>query len=154
MMKIQNKKHNKKEGELMKSNKGITLSSLVIYITVTLMALAILTTIMASFQYNINSVGEKGTNSYEIDKFNMYFLQEVKKQENDIISITSQEIQFKSGNIYTFANRSIYLNSIKIAEKIEDCSFEKIEENNKTIVRVIIEAKGIEPKTKEYVLNN
>ena len=129
----------------MKSNKGITLVSLAIYISVALIVLAILVRITLSFQNSVNNINEKGANNYEIDKFNVYFLQEVKKTNNDISSISESEISFTSNNKYTFKDGCIYLNdNIKIAENIRLCTFSKEMEDKKTIIVVNIMANNSE----------
>ena len=65
----------------MKSEKGVTLMSLATYIVLMLIVIAILTTVSMNFQSNLKQINEQGTEVSEISKFNMYFLQEVKKQE-------------------------------------------------------------------------
>lgn len=140
----------------MKSEKGITLTSLVIYIMLVLIIVGILATITASFQNGIKEINNEGTNNSEVDKFNVYFLKEVKKQGNEIESISGTEILFKEGNKYTFKkDNSIYLNdNIKIAENIEKCSFESNLENGKVVITVKIKAKYAEEREIEYVLSN
>lgn len=84
----------------MKSQKGITLTSLVLYIMLVLIVLGILSVITASFQNNLKEVNKEGTKNSEVDSFNMYFLQEVKKQGNKIstISENKDEIIFGIGD--------------------------------------------------------
>ena len=69
----------------MKSEKGITLTSLAIYIMVVIIVVGILATITVSLRSNIKDINKEGTSDIEIDKFNMYFLQDVKKQGNQIV---------------------------------------------------------------------
>ena len=64
----------------MNSQNGVTLTSLAIYIILVLIVLGILATITTNFQMGIKGVNEEGTENLEIDKFNMYFLKEVKKE--------------------------------------------------------------------------
>ncbi len=140
----------------MKSQKGITLTSLVIYIVLLFVIVGMLATVTASFRSNIKEINKEGTKNTEIDKFNIYFLKEVKKQGNEIDKISDNEILFTMGNKYTFKDdNSIYLNdNIKIAENIEKCSFSNNLVNGKTVVVVTIKAKNSEEKEIEYVLNN
>lgn len=139
----------------MKSQKGITLTSLAIYILLVLVVLGILATITANFQGNIKSISEEGTENVEIDKFNLYFLKEVKNVGNSILSISSSEIIFGTNNKYTFKDNSIYLNdSIKIAENIIKCEFSQNLIDGKTVIIVNIKAKKAEEKSIQYVLNN
>ena len=141
----------------MKSQKGVTLTSLVIYITVTLVVLGILTVITTVFQGNIKDIYTEGTNNAEIDKFNVYFLKEVKKKGIEINTLSNNEVLFTTGNKYTFDdnNKCIYLNSnIKIAENIEKCIFASDLINEKTVITVTIKAVDAEEKVIEYILSN
>ncbi len=141
----------------MKSQKGVTLTSLGIYIVLVLIIVGILAVITANFQSNIKEIYAEGTNNAEIDKFNVYFLKEVKKQGNEIDTISDNEILFTTGNKYTFNNDNkwIYLNdNIKIAENIESCIFSNNLEDGKKVITVTIKAIDAEEKTIEYVLGN
>lgn len=144
----------------MKSEKGVTLMSLATYIVLMLIIIAILTTVSMNFQSNVKQINEQGTEISEISKFNMYFLQEVKKQGNNISSISNSEISFISGNQYIYKDNKIYLEnitqgtSITIATSIIKCEFNKKIENGKDIVIVTIQAKNTNEITNEYVINN
>ena len=139
----------------MKSQKGITLTSLTIYILLVLVIVGIIATITASFRDNINDMNSEGVNHSEIDKFSVYFLREVKRQENSVITVSDTEIVFNTGNKYTFKENSIYLNdNIQIAENIENCAFMKRIENNKEIIQVKIKSINSEEREIEYVINS
>lgn len=146
----------------MKSEKGITLMSLAIYIIVVLIVMSILMTVRSSFQSNVKEISKEGTESSEISKFNIYFLQEVKKQGNSIKSISesNDEISFTTGNKYIYKENKIYLEneidktSIIIANDISKCEFNKKIENGKNIVSVTIQAKNTDEIISEYVLSN
>lgn len=139
----------------MNSQNGVTLTSLAIYIILVLIVLGILATITINFQMGIKGVNEEGTENLEIDKFNMYFLKEVKKTGNSISNITSSEIVFATNNKYSFKETDIYLNdTIKIAEDINKCEFSQSLVDGKTIITVTIKvANGVE-KTIDYTLND
>lgn len=147
----------------MKSEKGVTLASLAIYIVLIFIVLAILATVTSNFQSSIKEINQEGTEIAEINKFNMYFLQEVKKQGNKITSISDTEITFSTGKTYSFLNYAICLieknsdgtdKTIKLAEDIENCKFSKSSVDGKTVVTVTIKAKNTDAMTQEYVLNN
>ena len=144
----------------MKTQKGVTLTSLAIYITMVLIIIGTLAVISGTLQSNIKEIYTEGTNNAEIDKFNIYFLKEVKKQGNEISEISDNEILFSLGNKYTYNSneKCIYLNdSIKIAEDIEKCSFSynsNKTENEKTIITVTIKSINGEEKDINYVLNS
>lgn len=139
----------------MKSQKGVTLTSLAIYIIMLIIVIGILGVISANFQNSVKDINEQGAENVEIDKFNVYFLQEIKKTGNEILSINSTEIEFITNNKYTFKESSIYLNdNIKIAQDIRKCEFSQSLINGKTIITVNIQAENNEEKTIEYVLND
>lgn len=144
----------------MKSEKGITLMTLGIYIVLILIVIGILTTIGANFQSGIRDINQEGIESSEIDKFNIYFLQEVKRQGNEIESVKDSEITFTSNNKYIFENETINLvetrtnKKIVLSENIESCKFSKKIENGKTIITVIVKAKNVEQRNIEYVLTS
>ena len=138
----------------MKSQKGITLTSVTIYIVLVLIVVAILATVTSNFQSSVKEITKEGTEITEIDKFNMFFLQEVKKQGNGIEKISNTEILFKTGNKYTFNYNSINLNdNIIILENIENCEFSTKLENGKIVIIVKIKIKDLEEQVKEYVLS-
>ena len=147
----------------MKSQKGVTLVSLTIYIILIFIALGILTVVRSNFQSGVKEINDEGIKISEINSFNMYFLQEVKKQGNKVLSINSEnnEIRFSTGTTFKYDNteKIIYLQEInntfiKIASDIANCKFEELLENGKTIIRVNIKTNNSEEKTIDYVLNS
>lgn len=139
----------------MRSNRGITLTSLIMYVALILIALGILAVIRSNFQSSVKELNQQGTNNYEFDKFNVSFLQEVKKDGNGISSVSASEIIFKTNNKYTFKDNTIYLNdTIKVAENIESLSFSTELIDKKTVIKVTIKPKKSEEKVVEYVLND
>lgn len=141
---------------MLRNQRGITLGSLIVYIIITIIATTILATIIASFSSNVSGLVGENVDIIEIDKFNTYFLKEVKKTNNDVESISEDKktITFSSGNRYNFSGDAIYLNvNIKISKGIEDCTFEESEQNGKKIITTNITLKGTK-YTREFVLSN
>lgn len=140
----------------MKDQRGITLMSLMIYIIVTILVIATLTTIMSYFSKNLTEIIGQDDSIIEIDKINISLLKEVKKTNNSITAISDDmsTIIFTTGNSYTFKNNGIYLNdNIQIAENIKNCKFGQAQENGKEIAQLIIETKN-KTYIKEFVLSN
>lgn len=151
----------------MKSQRGVTLSSLAIYIVLVFIVLAILATVTLNFQIGIQDINSEGTEIIEINKFNMYFLKEVKMNGNEITSIneTNNEITFSLGNKYVFDTNNGIIKlielsedkeiskTIAIAENIEECTFKAKNEYGKTIIVVDIKPKNADKITNEYILN-
>lgn len=146
----------------MGSERGVTLTSVIIYVIAMLIIVSVITVLTSYFYTNvdINSVSEDLNQQYT--RFNSYFAEEVNQKGNTIIESneqvqddTSQKyIVFSSGNQYTYipANQAIYMNYIKIAENITDCTFESGTENGKSTVKVIIKGENGFERTTNYTL--
>ena len=72
----------------MKNQKGVTLISLIIYIIVLTIIISILSLVSQSFFNNIKYITEKGKYVSEYNKFNMYFIKDVKNNKN-ILEVNS-----------------------------------------------------------------
>ncbi len=157
----------------MKSQKGITMASLGVYIVVSIIVVATLATIMANYKNSIKTMDNDAEYSSEYNKFNLYFLEEVKKPENSsmerAISIGTKEneynsIKFKTGNefMYKIKEEILYLNKstgeeIKLIKNVKKCTFEfndiDHEANGKNVIRVNIQIGETTPKEYTYVLD-
>ncbi len=144
----------------MNNNKGITTTSLMIYVIAMLIVIGIIATITSFFYTNVVNLED---NSSEITKFNMYFLQETKKESNEIVKLSVDpetknldHITFKSGNTFTYKDNSIYFNSSKICENIKKLSIEVEEINEKQVIKVLTTlGENLEyTKTTRYVVSN
>lgn len=157
----------------MKSQKGITMASLGVYIVVSIIVVATLATIMANYKNSIKTMDNDAEYSSEYNKFNLYFLEEVKKPENSSMerakSITTKDndfnsIKFKTGNEfkYKIQEEILYLNKstgekIKLIKNVKKCTFEfndiDPEANGKNVIRVNIQIGETTPKEYNYVLD-
>lgn len=144
----------------MKIEKGITLLSLIIYIIMICLVIPMLVLIGNFFLKNISVAQNNSKDIVEFNKFNMYFIEDVKKNAN-IYEIKDEEITFEDGTIYTYKpspDKSIYRNRTKICTNVEYCTFskntKKVNEIIKQIVSVhmVIKGKGLFETTNEYVL--
>jgi len=141
----------------MKNNKGITLTSLIIYVFVLVIVVGIVANVTSFFYTNIINAKDNGQNMATITKFNMYFTKDIKQSGNNVISIANDRsyIKFASGNVYTFQDNAIYFNNIKICDNVSNLRFQMEELNNKKIVTVLISA-GLNlevTKTTKYVMS-
>ena len=157
----------------MKSQKGITMASLGVYIVVSIIVVATLATIMANYKNSIKTMDNDAEYLSEYNKFNLYFLEEVKKPENSSMeranSIGTKEneynsIKFKTGNefMYKIKEEILYLNKstgekIKLIKNVKKCTFEfndiDHEANGKNEIRVNIQIGETTPKEYTYVLD-
>ena len=138
----------------MKSEKGVTLNSLILYIILLTLVIGLLTSISSYFYSNLDYTNETGKTMFQFNKFNMYFIEDV-KSNTDIYSIEDEKIVFGDGTVYTFGNGNIYRNKVKICDDIEIIKFSQVANNsNKEIIKVDMAIKGstIFNSSNEYVL--
>ncbi len=150
----------------MKSEKGITLISMTIYVIVMLIVVTVMVILTSYFYGNVDVNSTETKLNQQYTKFNSYFTEEVNKKDNKVMGIGETEdvtnntkqryILFSSGNQYTFVpeNKAIYVNNVKIAEDITDCTFLKVEQNDKVIVTVTIKGDNNFTKFTKYTLVN
>lgn len=141
----------------MKEEKGITLGSITIYVIALLVIIGIVSTVTSFFYSNIINVKDNSKNMAEITKFNLYFLQDMKKSNNDIVNVSADNtnITFASGNVYKFQNNAIYQNKVKICENVKNAQFKLEQSNNKKVVTVLLSiGNNMEvTRTTRYVLS-
>ncbi|MBE5819313.1 MAG: hypothetical protein E7310_00545 [Clostridiales bacterium] len=145
----------------MKNQKGITLTSLIIYIVLIFLIIVILARVSVYFTSNMSEISKDSASISEIDKFNMYFIKDTKRTGNKIESVSEDgtSITFSKGTTYRFSkeNEVIYYENtvddkkIIIAETIENCKFIQSKENSKDIVKIEITIKEKVNKY-EYVM--
>ena len=105
----------------MRNNKGITLMSLVLYIAVMVIVIGVMSAILSDFYNNNNTMQEDTEDILEFNKFNTYFLKEIKSFGNSVDSIDEDGnyILFTSGNSFSFSNNKIYYNTKEICNGVE-----------------------------------
>lgn len=128
----------------MKSEKGITLISLIVYVVAMVVVVTIITTLTGYFYGNINTLQSRNEGSKQYTAFNSYLINDINKKENYILTDISSDskIIFANGNQYTFAGSAIYFNKIKICKDITDCQFQYDNEKNKITVEMNIDGKN------------
>ena len=142
----------------MKNEKGITLMTIIIYVIAVFALLGTISVLTNFFHKNVQVVTSESILEAEYNKFNMQFLDDIKKEGNKIQTINSNYISFSNGSVYTISNNKIYRNSVAIAEYAETLVFKKsVVGNDITIIEVIIEFEnknGAMTKTEKYTLSN
>lgn len=140
----------------MKSEKGITLTSLVIYVIVATTLIGTIATFSSFFFSNMGLIKTQQNYAPEFNKFSMFFVEDVKKNKN--AEVTQNTIRFENGTIYQYANNKIYRNGTVITEKVDDLTFSlskfSVANTTKQIitVKMIVEGKLNSPTGIEYVL--
>lgn len=122
----------------MKNNHGVTLTTLIVYVVTMLIVIGIIANLTSFFYRNVLNLEDESANIAEISKFDMYFLEEVKNTNNSIVKINENDITFITGNTFTFQDNAIYLNNIRICEKVKNLKFSKEQINEKDIINVFI----------------
>ena len=126
----------------MKSQKGVTLVALVIYIIVFTIVISILAVVSSFFFSNINFVKDQANYAPEFNNFNMFFIQDVKNNKN--VTVSGNTVQFEDGTKYDFnlEQKVIYRNGTEIAKNVQVAVFktstETIRNTTKNIINVNI----------------
>ena len=130
----------------MNNNKGITLMSLVLYVAVMVIVIGVMGAILSDFYNNNNTMQEDTEDILEFNKFNTYFLKEIKAFGNSVDNIDEdgKYILFTSGNSFSFSNNKIYFNTKEICNGVEDINIsfgkskneEGIEVEEKTLISI------------------
>lgn len=144
----------------MKSQRGITLVSLVIYIIVMSIVLIVMNSIIANFYNNTESTKASVEEMVEFNKFNNFLLKEVKLPQNGVDKIEKDNEQnyilFTTGNSFSMYNNSIYYNNIKICNNVKDMTIKKGEDGDgkdETIINVTLDFENFS-KTMNYKIEN
>ncbi len=128
----------------LKSEKGITLTSLVVYIIVISIVVGIMATISTFFYSNLDLIRNSAKYASEFDKFNSYIIKDVKSNNKVNVDDNKGTIIFEDGTTYMYNinDKGIYRGKIKIASHVElfNCSKKTITINNvdKDIITVKI----------------
>ncbi len=140
----------------MKKERGITLISLIIYIIILILVISMLSIVSDMFFSNTKYITDSGKYIAEFNKFNMYFIEDVKNNK-DTYKVTNNEIIFEDGTIYTYKkapDNGIYRNKVKICKNISFCQFTTTEEDEKKLIQVkmVVNSSKHFEVSNEYVL--
>ena len=142
----------------MKGQRGITLISLIITVIILTIVTGMISMMSSNFMSNTKYITDNAKYIAEYNKFNMYFLEDINKNEK-IYSVTENELVFMDGTVYTYVSspdNGIYRNKVKICSNVTNCIFEsgQIANSNKKTVKVRISIDGLESfqSENEYVL--
>lgn len=151
----------------MKSEKGITLVSLTVYLIAMTIVVAIVAVISRYFYTNTKTIGESVDHITEYTQFNSFFSDEVNHENIKVLEcktnyenpddmnskVINSYIVFDNGVQYTFIkeNQGVYRNNVKISRGVEKCTFENVLENGKMVVKVNFKVKEKSRET-TYIL--
>ena len=132
----------------MKSEQGVTLIILSIYIIAFSIVIALLASLSNYIYSNLDSISDTSINSTEFNKFNMYFIEDVKTNSQASVKRLADDnnhefiqIAFQDGDIYTYniGDDCIYKNNQKIANDIVNFNAEVFLKDEKMYIEIQIE---------------
>lgn len=140
----------------MKSQKGVTLISLTIYVIVMTIVVAVMAMVSSYFFTNTSSLSGNMNSLTEYTKFNGFFTEEINKQNIKVLECKSNYVVFNNGVQYTYIpeNNGIYKDKVKIADKVKNCEFLYQIKNGKEVVTVKLTMDELAEKSVDYTLKN
>ena len=146
----------------MKSNKGVTLTSLIIYITAMLIIIGVVSTITIYFHKNTQLIQATTDNSNGLTRLNEYLLNDIKDAKK--VELGNNKITITNSNganvVYTYVSNGIYRNKVKICSEVSAITgkdvfeLETIYDKTKLKLNISIGEKETISKTLEYTISN
>lgn len=131
----------------MKAERGITLIILAIYIIVFSIVIALLANLSNYIYGNIEYISDSNIDLTEFNKFNMYFVEDVKSNNQALVQNLADDnnreyvqIAFADGDVYTYTigDDSIYKNNQKIASDVLDFKAEGFKKDEKMYIEISV----------------
>ena len=128
-----------------KSQKAITMISLVIYIVCFVIVAGTIGGITVFFYNNTSLLNSEVYSSAEYNKLNMYLVKESEEKGNSFVNFDDSgnmyTLTFSNGNIYTFDkdNNLLYFNKICLCEDVQDFSVLTDYTTGKEVIKVKID---------------
>ena len=125
----------------MNSQKGITMISLIIYISSFLIVTGVVAGITAFFYGNTTLMTQELYSSADYNKLNLYLVKESEQKGNRVKDSTDNNcVTFSNGDKFTFdsTNKLLYYNSICICEDVQNFSVKTEYDSGKEVMKVIV----------------
>lgn len=149
----------------MKSQKGITAISLVVYVVSFSIIAVIVGTLTNYFYSNIQILDSSVSSSSEYNKFNLYMLNETKKKGNTVEVVSDDTAENDEGNSIIFISSDgqtknsfkklgniLYYNKIKLCEDVNEFKIKSDKSTGKATVTVLLTI-GNNSYSTEYVID-
>ena len=125
----------------MKSERGVGLTSVIVYIIIMVFVLGIVSVFTNFFYSNVDEVDSDIDVMQEYTRLTSFFIKDINGQGVEILDCqrTDEEnyIVLSNGVQYTFKNHGVYRNKVKICEEIQDLYFEKEQtETGKNLIKI------------------
>ena len=119
---------------------GITMMSLVIYISGFLIVICVVAGITSFFYGNSTLMTQELYSSSEFNKINLYLVKESEHKGNRVKEI-SPNLEFSNGDkfLYDSANKLLYYNSICLCEDVQDFTVQSEYTSGKEVISVKVE---------------
>lgn len=140
---------------MIKSQKGITLISLTIYVIVLVMVIAMISVISSYFFSHMNKATASINPLTEYTKFDTFFTEEINHENRKVLECKEDYIVFDDGVQYSFIpeNRGVYRNSVKVCKDVKSCTFQNKILNGKEAVVVNLQIGTAKAREVQYILN-
>lgn len=142
----------------MKSENGVTITSIMIYVIVLTIVVVTVGRITTYFYKNVNTVTSSTDASSAYLSFNTYFTNEINTEKNQVKECVTNDdtgvsyITFEgTQNKYIFKGKNIYKDKVKIAKNIDSCKFSYEETTGIITVDMTIDGKQY---SNSYTQNN
>lgn len=143
----------------MKSEKGITLTSLVIYVIGITIIFAVAANLTIYFNKNSRTIEYTTNNSAQITRLNQYLINDTKKENAQITEANENIIIIQENGEtikYTYDKNSkgIYRNKVKIANDVQSLEIKKdiIYDKTKLLLNITIGMQEQIQKDLEYII--
>ena len=143
----------------MKSEKGITLTSLVIYVIGITIIFAVVANLTIYFNKNSRTIEYTTNNSAQITRLNQYLINDTKKENAQIIDINENIITIQANGetikyTYDKDSKGIYRNKVKIANDVKSLEIKKeiIYEKTKLSLNITIGEQEEIQENLEYII--
>ena len=143
----------------MKSEKGITLTSLVIYVIGITIIFAVVANLTIYFNKNSRTIEYTTNNSAQITRLNQYLINDTKKENAQITEANENIITIQTNGEtikYTYDKncKGIYRNKVKIANDVQGFKVNKeiIYDKTKLLLNVTIGEQEQIQKDLEYII--
>ena len=143
----------------MKSEKGITLTSLVIYVIGITIIFAVIANLTIYFNKNSRTIEYTTNNSAQITRLNQYLINDTKKENAQITEANENIITIQTNGEtikYTYDKNSkgIYRNKVKIANDVQSLEIKKdiIYDKTKLLLNITIGMQEQIQKDLEYII--
>ena len=125
----------------MRSEKGITMMSLIIYITSFVVIIGIVAGITSFFYGNTSLMTQELYSSSDYNKLNLYLVKESEQKGNKVKLSNGNNLEFSNGDKFTFdeTNKLLYYNSICLCEDVQGFKAKTEYDSGKEVIDVKIE---------------